>query len=99
MKKDFWNRWWIVFAFSAPIYIVSKVLALLSMALGSGLSSLGYFFFGLPIICYILTFVVSFFVCKRNIKQAIVVASTSPTSIYAYGWLIFLAGAELGIWW
>ncbi|MCL2082894.1 MAG: hypothetical protein FWH04_06640 [Oscillospiraceae bacterium] len=103
MKKDFWKRWLRVLGFSPLVSGISFVLMvacslLFPLSGGFGLASLSYFFTGLPITYYILIFALSIWICKANMLQAVIVAATSPLSIVAHGWLIWLAGVNWGIW-
>ncbi|MCL2082896.1 MAG: hypothetical protein FWH04_06650 [Oscillospiraceae bacterium] len=82
--KLFWKRWWIVFGLSVIACAVSFFLmwGLAERFPKSGfLANLDYFFIGLPATYYCIVFVLSFFVCKRNIKQSVIVAVTSPMSV------------------
>jgi len=102
MKKDFWKRWLLTMGYSFLVGFASVCLSILFARLDntlSGFDGLAYFFFWPFIIYYILIFCTSILICKGNMLQAVIVAATSPLSIVAHGWFIFLAGAELGIWW
>ncbi|MCL2082895.1 MAG: hypothetical protein FWH04_06645 [Oscillospiraceae bacterium] len=98
MKKDFWNRWLKVFALSVPTSAVSVILAFLLKFPEEGFLGLTPLIIGSPIINYGFIFALSIWICKANIVQAVIVAATSPLSIVAHGWFIFLAGMDWGIW-
>ncbi|MCL2082899.1 MAG: hypothetical protein FWH04_06665 [Oscillospiraceae bacterium] len=96
--KLLWRRWWIIAGVSVPVGIISVFLVFFlvqfvetsSGTLGSGLEQVMFIIIAPPIVYYILIFALSIWICKANIVQAIIVAATSPLSVVAHGYWLWL---------
>ena len=98
--KLFLKRWAIVFGVSVPVTIVSIVLISVYYTrhpYGDSLSVLGNITTAFPIVHYISIFALSTWICKCNMKQAVLVAITSPISVMVHGMLILRVAIALGI--
>jgi len=86
--KLFWRRWLIVLGLSVPVAVASFFLM---WGFDNIIDSNSWYtlIFGLPITYYILIFSVSLWICKRNIRQAVIITITSPLSFVAHWMLIW----------
>jgi len=90
--KLFLKRWLIVAGLSVPVVIISLLLIGLGINLveKDGWIVAIYLIYISPFVCYVLVFLLSFCICRPNIRQAVFVASTSPVFIAILCWWIWL---------